>query len=174
MTSQDQENFNQLFELGKQAFDKGLYRQSLDYLIQGEALVSPLSRDGAQVQIWLMTVYQALGKNEEAIAICQKLITHPDFTIRKQAKDLLFILQAPRLNRPKEWMTEIPDLSKVSEEENRSVYETTEKKTIAKSKINSFKEDSNTSQISDKNNNFFSFALSILLLIMVTFFFLNK
>lgn len=65
--------------------------------------------------MWLVTAYEAAGQNTEAIALCQQLTRHPDLDTRKQGKSLLYILQAPQLKRPDEWMTKIPDLGAIAE-----------------------------------------------------------
>ncbi len=166
----NQEKFNQFYLLGKEALDKGFYRQSLDYFTQAQEFIPENTHQGGDLQIWLITAYQALGKDQEAIALCQKLTTHPNFTIKKQAKDLLFILQAPRLQRPKEWMSEIPDLSKVAEEKNKFSAVTMPKKTNSKSSINSLNEHKINLENTSKENNFLGFALIILLLIILALF----
>jgi tetratricopeptide (TPR) repeat protein len=165
----NQENFNQLYSLGKEAFDKGLYRQSLEYLTQAKTLIPEGTRQGGEVQIWLVTVYQALGQAEDAIALCQKLTTHPHHQLRKQAQDLLFILKAPRLERPQEWMTQIPDLSKVSDEDSKSPYLSITAKNHTGSKLNLENESNIDPQMITKDNNFLGFAFIILIIMILIF-----
>lgn len=57
-----------------------------------------------------MTAYEAAGRTSEAIALCEQLKSHPFHETSKEARRLDYILKAPRLQRPKEWMSEIPDL----------------------------------------------------------------
>lgn len=166
----NQENFDQLYTLGKEAFDKGLYRQSLEYLTQAQTLIPEGTRQGGEVQIWIITAYQALGQAEEAIALCQKLTTHPHYQLRKQAQDLLFILNAPRLERPQKWMTEIPDLSKVSEEDRKSNYTPMPKTKTGKNMENSLNENKIKLENYEKENNFLGFALIIILLTILALF----
>ncbi len=104
-------NFVEQFERGKIAFDNGQYRQSITDF-EAAAKLTPLgSRSGGEVQLWLVMAYQAAGQLPEAKTLCRKLTRHPQADCRKQSKQVLFILEAPSLARPKEWMTEIPDLS---------------------------------------------------------------
>ena len=41
-------------------------------------------------------------------------------TVSKQGKRLLYIMQAPQLKRPTEWMTQIPDLAAIADNENQT------------------------------------------------------
>jgi len=49
------------------------------------------------------------------------LITHPDTQTREQAQRILYIMKAPKLERPKEWMSEIPDLATADQSTSRYV-----------------------------------------------------
>lgn len=112
------------YQIGKDAFERGEYRKSVQYLERASALTDPGSRFGGEVQIWLVTAYEAAGQRSEAIALCQKISRHPDIKTRQQGKRLLYILEAPKLQTRPEWLTEIPDLSKLSDSEakdNRGV-----------------------------------------------------
>ncbi|MGP0128668.1 MAG: hypothetical protein ACTMUB_05210 [cyanobacterium endosymbiont of Rhopalodia musculus] len=60
------------------------------------------SQLGGEVQMWLVTAYQAVGRLHHAITLCQTLTCHPCSDIRKQSKEILYILQAPKLKRPEE------------------------------------------------------------------------
>ncbi|MGY6530473.1 MAG: tetratricopeptide repeat protein [Cyanobacterium sp.] len=111
MNSFAQEEFTKRYSQGKSAFECGQYRQSVKYLEDACKLVSLNSRLGGEVQMWLVNAYQAVGDGKSAIALCQNLCTHPHVDTKIQAQRLLYILQAPELQRPKEWMTEIPDLN---------------------------------------------------------------
>ncbi|MGB0562078.1 MAG: tetratricopeptide repeat protein [Spirulinaceae cyanobacterium] len=101
-------DFLTLFQAAQRAFERGQYRQSLELLESALEQVQPGSRPGGEAQLWRVNAYQALGETDTAIAHCQSLINHP--FVAKPAQDLLYILKAPVLNRPKEWLTEIPDL----------------------------------------------------------------
>ena len=111
MTLGNQEKFQAEYQAGRNALERGQYRTSVQHLEAASKLASPGSRLGAEVQMWLVSAYQATGQQAQAIALCQKLTVCPHSEIRKQSKRLLYIMEAPQLNRPKEWMVEIPDLS---------------------------------------------------------------
>ncbi len=79
------------------------------------ALIAGNSRKGGEVQIWLVTAYEAAQQRTEAIALCKQLARHPDIETRKQSKRLLYIMEAPQLTMRPEWLTEIPDLTALAE-----------------------------------------------------------
>ena len=113
--------FEQNYQAGKQALERGQYRLSIKHLEAARELVALNSRRGGEAQIWLVTAYQAANKIDEAIALAQELLTHPDTTTREQAQRILYIIKAPKLERPKEWMSEIPDLAAADRSESRYV-----------------------------------------------------
>lgn len=162
------ENFDQEFNLGKLAIERGQYQLSIVHLKNAIDLVSPLSRKGGEAQIWLVSAYQANGMIEEAIVLCQELIRHPSFKVKKQAGDLLYIMKAPRLERPKEWLTEIPDLSKVSESETKIPA-----KKLSVTPVKKPLEEIDLSQVNSKDNHFVLVGFVVILLIFGGIFFLN-
>lgn len=111
MSSENQEQFRAEYQAGQKALELGFYRESIQHLQIAIALIGGNSRLGGEAQLWLVTAYQSAGQIPEAIALCQQLKRHPDLETRQQSKHLLYILEAPQLNRPKEWLTEIPDLA---------------------------------------------------------------
>ncbi len=110
MSSENLEIVRTEYQAGKAAFERGQYRESVQHLEKASALVARNSRLGGEVQIWLVTAYEATGQRTEAIALCEQLKRHPDAETSKQGRRLLYILQAPQLKRPTEWLTQIPDL----------------------------------------------------------------
>jgi tetratricopeptide (TPR) repeat protein len=115
MASEQQEQFQIHYQAGLLAFEKGQYRLSVELLEAASKLVPPATRLGGEAQFWLVSAYQATGQTQEAIALCRQLSRHPHPEIRKQGIRLLYILEAPRLKRPQEWMSQIPDLSQSTE-----------------------------------------------------------
>jgi tetratricopeptide (TPR) repeat protein len=121
VTLDNLEKFQQKYQAGKTALEMGQYRLSIDSLEAAKDLVAPNSRRGGEAQVWLLTAYQAGNMTDEAIALAQELITHPDAQTREQAQNILYIMKAPKLERPKEWMSEIPDLAQADQEASRYV-----------------------------------------------------
>jgi tetratricopeptide (TPR) repeat protein len=103
------------YQAGKEAFERGQYRQSVQYLEKAVNLLDRRSRLGGEAQIWLVTAYEAAGQQTEAIALCEQVSRHPDLKTRKQGSRLLYILKAPRLRTRPEWLTQIPDLANLEE-----------------------------------------------------------
>ena len=155
-----------LYQAGKEAFERGNYRQSIEYLESATKLVSPSSLQGGESQIWLVTAYQASNRVSEALSLARELTNHPFLDIRKQSKQILYILEAPRLQRPAEWMTEIPDLT--SPQENK-LYQT---KAIGQSKPIPKKPTPETIPYKYPQNNSFiwvALAVSVLLLVAIVY-----
>ena len=172
MVSNNREKFQIQYQAGKKAFERGEYRQSVQYLEAAKELTSNSSRLGGEAQIWLVTAYQAAGKDKEAIALCQELATHPHPEIRQQSQRLLYIIKAPQLKRPKEWMSEIPDLADTADGKPKYI--------TAKSTTNSSSSTSNKtpepvdlSQVNTQDNQFIWVALVLTLLTFAGLFWLN-
>lgn len=92
------------FTLGKIAYGKGLYPESRALLEQALNQEGPFSKLGGEIQLWLALAYQACGQEAECIST-YKLIedSHPSPKVRKQAADLRYIMEAPKLKlRPEE------------------------------------------------------------------------
>ena len=95
VSSQSQEIVKTEYKAGLAAFERGQYRQAV------------------------VSAYDAAGQRQEAIALGEQLKRHPHHEINKQGRRLLYILQAPQLQRPAEWMTQIPDLATISDNESQ-------------------------------------------------------
>jgi tetratricopeptide (TPR) repeat protein len=162
VVSNKQEQLQFEYQKGKNAFERGQYRISIQHLEKASELVASGSRLGGEVQIWLVTAYQAANQLSEAISLCRQLTKHPHPEIRKQSKRLLYIIEAPRLQRPREWMTEIPDMSKASDSQGQSLRGSG---TIAKNSSPAI-EPIDLSQVNTKDNKFIWVALAIVLLIL--------
>jgi hypothetical protein len=109
--------FDTDYQSGQIAFERGEYRQAVSYLVAAVAQVQPNTRIGGEVQVWLVTAFEAAGQIAEAKALCQKLASHPNLDTRQASKRLLYIMQAPELTRREEWLTKIPDLSHLEDAE---------------------------------------------------------
>jgi hypothetical protein len=119
---------------GQQAFERGLYRESVQYLLQARSMVESQSALGGAIALWLVNAYEANGQREEARALCRQLKSHGDHQTRVQSRRLLYILEAPQLQLKQEWLTQIPDLNnptlqKTSSRVGRSVTQTQADKT---------------------------------------------
>ncbi len=118
MTSQPSDKIAQaeaLFAAGQTAFERGNYKDAVLAFEEGARLTGGGTFLGGNIQLWLMNAYSAAGRLPEAIALGKKLSQHPDIDVRKQSKRVLEILQAPQLSRRTDWVTPIPDLSDLDE-----------------------------------------------------------
>ncbi len=96
--------------LARAALDRGDYGQ----VIQGlEPLVlehPPATLLGAEIQLLLATAWMGRGDNARAIVCCRQIKRCQDPSLRAQAQDLLTVLEAPALERPRDWSITLPDL----------------------------------------------------------------
>lgn len=166
MNSENKEKFRIEYQAGKVAFERGDYRAAVKHLEAACALMSQNSRSGGEAQTWLVTAYEAAGQKTEAIALCQQLSRHPDIEIRKQGKNLLYILQAPQLKRPAEWMTQIPDLGTLAESDpqDRRGSQSTSPSGTSNRDRKKEPEPIDLTQVNTKDNQFIWIALIALIL----------
>ena len=166
MDSKSQEKFQIEYRAGKNAFERGQYRLSVKHLETASQLIASSSRLGGETRIWLVTAYQAAGRLPEAIALGKQLCSHPNLEIRKQSKRLVYIIEAPKLNRPKEWMSEIPDLSTISDRDPQDLKGITIIKSNSKPTQNSVAPPVDLSQVNAKDNQFIWVALLAIVAIL--------
>lgn len=114
---QDRDAAQALLAKSRLALENGSYRAAVELADQAVALVKPLTAFHGEIQLWRVTAYQAFGDGGKAIEICADLRRHPDRDTRKQAEQLQYILEAPRLATPEEWKVKIPDLTTLEGEE---------------------------------------------------------
>ncbi len=150
----------ELYQTGQQAFERGQYRQSVQDLEKASALINRNSPLGGEIQVWLVTAYQALGQSPDAIALCRTLCQHPNLETRQQSRRLLYILEAPKLETRPEWLSQIPDLAGLEDSQLR--YTRGEGKQKPEKKSSRFAIDPepiDPSQINTKDNQFIWVAL---------------
>ncbi|NMG10173.1 hypothetical protein DP117_26165 [Brasilonema sp. UFV-L1] len=160
------------YQSGKVAFEKGQYREAIEQLEKANTLLAPYSRLGGEVQIWLVTAYEAAGRTEDALTLCEQLKRHPHSETSKQAKELHYILKAPRLQRPKEWMTEIPDLGAIADNETKIPLPVNNTKS-SKKQVPPEREFVDLTQVNTRDNRFIWMALIVIGLILSGLFWLS-
>lgn len=158
------------YQAGKAAFERGQYRESVQRLEKASALVSRNSRLGGEMQLWLVTAYEAAGQTNEAIALCEQLKRHPDPETSKQGRRLLYIMQAPQLKRPTEWLTQIPDLGSLSDNDSQTRLGTRNATPSSPKLQRPQPEPIDLSQVNTKDNRFIWVALTLLGLTLVGLF----
>ncbi len=161
----------QRYRNGKAAFENGKYRQAVEELNKACALLERNSRLGGEVQIWLATAYEAAGQNQEAIELCELLKRHPYPETSKDAKRLQYIFKAPKLERPKEWMTEIPDLGTLSDKSKIRVAASPKKSSTVK-EVEEM-EFIDLTQVNTQDNRFIWLALFVIAVTLGSLFWLS-
>lgn len=103
----------------RRALDHGDYGQVIRQL---EPLVEhypPITSVGAQLQLLMATAWMGQGQGQRAIACCQRIRACGDGAVRAQARELLAVLEAPVLRRPREWSLTLPALGEAPPLEGR-------------------------------------------------------
>lgn len=174
MTSETLELVKTEYQAGKAAFERGQYRESVQHLQKASALVERNSGLGGEVQIWLVTAYEAAGQRAEAIALCNQLTRHPRLETRKQGRRLLYILEAPKLNTRPEWLIQIPDLTALDESEvNARQTSVPPGKSSKSQRPKAEVEPVDLSQVNTKDNRFIWLALIVTILTLGSLLFLS-
>ncbi len=101
---------------GQLLFERGRYKDAIAHFQAALSLSNPIGSRGGEIQLWLVNTYIASGKEEEGLALCRKLIVHPDLDTKQQSKRILYILEAPQLELKPEWVTKIPDLADMDDD----------------------------------------------------------
>jgi hypothetical protein len=110
------------YAYGQDAFERGNYRIAVGHFEKAASLAKGATTLGGEIQMWLVNAYNAVGDQAKAEGLCEKLLRHPDLETRRQAKNLLYILKAPQLKRPGNWMTQIPDLGAIANDPQAAGY----------------------------------------------------
>ena len=162
MSSETQEQFQLKYQAGQELLERGQYRLSVQTFEEARELVNLSSRLGGEVQMWLVTAYQAAGRLDDAIALCQQLTRHPHPETRKKSQGVLYILQAPKLKRPEEWMVKIPNSEAQTAQKTQYVAAKPASNPPDKPSL----ELEDLSQMNTKDNYFIWVALGVLLLLL--------
>jgi len=99
------------FAPARQALESGDYGRVLSLLEPLQNSFPPSTEQGAQLQLLLATACMGRGDNGRAIACCRQVKRCSDPTLRAQARDILEVLEAPALQRPREWSLTLPELA---------------------------------------------------------------
>ncbi|MEH1903698.1 MAG: tetratricopeptide repeat protein [Nostoc sp.] len=159
MSAESLEIAKTLYQTGKFAFENGQYREAVENLEKASALLARNSRLGGEVEIDLVTAYEAAGRTDDAIALCERLKRHPYLETSKQARQMLYILKAPKLKRPSEWMTQIPDLGALPDNELKISVAATTKSSVQQKPKPTEPEFIDLSQVNTRDNRFIWVAL---------------
>ncbi len=92
------------------ALERGDYGQVLARLEPLSSTYPPATDTGAQLQLLMATALMGQGNTVRAMACCRQVKRCADPTLRAQARDLLTVLEAPALERPRNWSLTLPEL----------------------------------------------------------------
>lgn len=101
---------------GQALFERGRYKKAIAHFQTALALSNPIGSRGGEIQMWLVNAYIASGDEEAGKTLCRKLIRHPDLDTKQLSKRMLYILEAPELEMKPEWVTKIPDLANMDDD----------------------------------------------------------
>jgi len=93
------------------ALDRGEYGQVLRLLEPLCANHPATSPEGGHLRLLMATALMGQGRTDTAADCCRSLQGCRDEQLRQQARDLLLVLEAPELNRPREWSLTLPSLA---------------------------------------------------------------
>lgn len=102
--------------LGLERGDYGQVLRTLEPLVAAYPPATPL---GGELQLLMVTAWMGQGNTARAIACCHQLKRCSNAQLRAQARELLAVLEAPALERPREWSITLPELSDAEVVEGR-------------------------------------------------------
>ncbi|KAM1082662.1 hypothetical protein ACFX19_021573 [Malus domestica] len=98
-----------MFDLGQKAYGRGMYGRAIEFLEGALTIIPRPTLFGGEIQIWLAMAYEANNRHTDCIELYHQLEKkHPSASIRRQAAELRYILQAPKLKITQEEMVTIP------------------------------------------------------------------
>lgn len=98
-----------MYEVGQKAYGRGMYGRAIEFFEGALTIIPRPTLFGGEIQIWLAMAYEANNRHADCIALYQQLEKkHPILSIRRQAAELRYILQAPKLKISQEEMVTIP------------------------------------------------------------------
>lgn len=99
------------FNFGVSLYERGRYADSESMLQTALEISGPYSKLGGDIQIQLALAMNANGKEQECIDLFQHLEdTHPVSAIARQAANLRFIMEAPKLELGEDEKVSVPVL----------------------------------------------------------------
>ncbi|KAM7269536.1 hypothetical protein ACFE04_025033 [Oxalis oulophora] len=98
-----------MFDFGQKCYGKGMYGRSVEFFEGALTIIPRPTLFGGEIQIWLAMAYEADNRHADCINLYKQLESkHPSISIRRQASELRYILQAPKLKITREEMVTIP------------------------------------------------------------------
>lgn len=95
----------------RRALERGEYGRVLALLEPLAEHHPPRTPQGSELRLLMVTALMGQGESERAAECCRSLCNSVDPELRARARELLFVLEAPALSRPREWSLTLPDLA---------------------------------------------------------------
>ena len=102
-----------LLDPARGALERGDYGRCLALLQPLAAAHSAATPFGGSVRLLMATAQMGQGDSAAAAASCRSLRACRDSTLRAMARDLQEVLEAPALERPREWSMTLPSLGEL-------------------------------------------------------------
>ncbi len=109
-----------LLDPPRRAVERGDYGRALAELEALAAAHGAASAFGGRLRLLMATALMGQGRSPEAAAVCRSLRACRDATLRAQARELEEVLDAPALERPREWSMTLPSLAELDSLEGNS------------------------------------------------------
>jgi len=154
---------SELYQQGVSNFESGNYQQAIALLDRARALAISDTTLGGEILVWLANAYDAVGKTEEAIALCRSLKKHPINSVRKSARYMLGILTAPPLSKLEGVVSEVPILDSPDSYQAKPAARS---KSQTDTNQKPFREVSLEKPNANSRNNFLWFAIAVSLVVL--------
>ena len=103
------ESATKMYDSGVYAYGRGMYDDAVKWFKAAEDETSETSLLGGRIQIYKALALDAYGQGDKALEIYKYLESvHPEKSIRKQAEELRFILEAPKMEIAANERVEVP------------------------------------------------------------------
>lgn len=107
------ERAKNMYDSGVYAYGRGMYDDAVKWFEAAEKETSETSTLGGRIQIYKALALDAYGQRDKALAVYKWVESvHPVKSIRKQAEELRYILEAPRLEIGENERVQVPLLRK--------------------------------------------------------------
>jgi len=101
---------SQALGTARRLIERGDYGQVLRLLEPLAGRHAPATATGAELRLLLATALMGQGRSDEAAGWCRGLRACQDPELRARALELQQVLEAPALQRPREWSLTLPEL----------------------------------------------------------------
>ncbi|MFS6827775.1 hypothetical protein [Cyanobium sp. ATX-6F1] len=110
----------EFLDRSRAALDRGDYGTALALLEPLAELHGPRTAIGGRLRLLMATALMGQGKSERALRLCRSLRACADPDLRLEAKALEMVLEAPELERPRNWSLTLPALGEVESLQGRA------------------------------------------------------